>query len=201
MLVCYFNSVSSFLLRKMELHSVWRYLNTDSLENKVVYDLHSELQRETRSCEGMEEGEEEGRGEGEGEVPHAAGCLTFDARFESGNLMRAVKVSCVCVLCVCVSAWCIRTYMDFYLTNTQVQGNEYDLLLNSDINSDHYHRWFCFKVCVVPDYFTNRDSLDSCTICMLRKQTMCVCDNLNVFSDSFKRESSLPLSPFTKNVH
>ena len=95
----------------MDLHSVWRYLNTDSLENKVVYDLHSELQREARSCEGMEEG----RCEGEGEVPHAAGaeagCLTFDARFESGNLMRAVKVSCVilclCVLCVCCVFVCV----------------------------------------------------------------------------------------------
>ena len=90
---------------------MWRYLNTDSLENKVVYDLHSELQREARSCEGMEEG----RCEGEGEVPHAAGaeagCLTFDARFESGNLMRAVKVSCVilclCVLCVCCVFVCV----------------------------------------------------------------------------------------------
>ena len=111
MLAYYFISISSFLLRKMDLHSVWRYLNTDSLENKVVYDLHSELQREARSCEGMEEG----RCEGEGEVPHAAGaeagCLTFDARFESGNLMRAVKVSCVilclCVLCVCVVCLCV----------------------------------------------------------------------------------------------
>ena len=132
--------------REVDLHRVWRYLNTESLENKVVYDLHSELQREADSCEG----------EGEGEGPHAAGpeagCLKFDARFECGNLMRAVKVCCVrvCVfvraserVCMCM---CV-----FYPTHVQVQGNEYDLLLSSDINSDHYHHWFCFKVCVVPD--------------------------------------------------
>ena len=100
-----------FPCRKVDLHRVWRYLNTESLENKVVYDLHSELQKETGSCEG--------------EGPHAAdpetGCLKFDARFECGNLMRAVKVCCVrvracvrvceCVrvfVCVCV---CVHTYV------------------------------------------------------------------------------------------
>ena len=30
--------------------------------------------------------------------------------------------------------------------HTQVRRYEYDLLLNSDINTDHHHQWFYFKV-------------------------------------------------------
>ena len=82
------------LCRKMDLHSVWRYLNAEALDNQVVYDLQSELQSEADGCEG------------EGEAPPGAdpeaGCLKFDARFESGNLMRAVRVSCVRSVCVYV---------------------------------------------------------------------------------------------------
>ncbi|XP_068166619.1 cytosolic carboxypeptidase 1 isoform X2 [Antennarius striatus] len=44
--------------------------------------------------------------------------LKFNSQFESGNLRKAVQV---------------RKY-------------EYDLLLNSDINSNHHHQWFYFEV-------------------------------------------------------
>ncbi|XP_031426873.1 cytosolic carboxypeptidase 1 isoform X2 [Clupea harengus] len=44
--------------------------------------------------------------------------LKFNSQFESGNLRKAVQV---------------RKY-------------EYDLILNSDINSNHYHQWFYFEV-------------------------------------------------------
>uniref|UniRef100_A0A4W6GCR9 Cytosolic carboxypeptidase 1 n=1 Tax=Lates calcarifer TaxID=8187 RepID=A0A4W6GCR9_LATCA len=44
--------------------------------------------------------------------------LKFNSQFESGNLRKAVQV---------------RKY-------------EYDLVLNSDINSNHYHQWFYFEV-------------------------------------------------------
>ncbi|KAJ3604453.1 hypothetical protein NHX12_029193 [Muraenolepis orangiensis] len=44
--------------------------------------------------------------------------LKFNSQFESGNLRKAIQV---------------RKY-------------EYDLLLNSDINSNHYHQWFYFEV-------------------------------------------------------
>uniref|UniRef100_A0A3Q3KPK9 tubulin-glutamate carboxypeptidase n=1 Tax=Mastacembelus armatus TaxID=205130 RepID=A0A3Q3KPK9_9TELE len=44
--------------------------------------------------------------------------LRFNSQFESGNLRKAVQ---------------IRKY-------------EYDLVLNSDINSNHYHQWFYFEV-------------------------------------------------------
>uniref|UniRef100_A0AAQ4RGT4 Cytosolic carboxypeptidase 1 n=1 Tax=Gasterosteus aculeatus aculeatus TaxID=481459 RepID=A0AAQ4RGT4_GASAC len=44
--------------------------------------------------------------------------LKFNSQFESGNLRKAVQ---------------IRKY-------------EYDLVLNSDINSNHYHQWFYFEV-------------------------------------------------------
>uniref|UniRef100_A0A3Q3EC32 Cytosolic carboxypeptidase 1 n=1 Tax=Labrus bergylta TaxID=56723 RepID=A0A3Q3EC32_9LABR len=44
--------------------------------------------------------------------------LKFNSQFESGNLRKVV----------------------------QVRKNEYDLVLNSDINSNHYHQWFYFEV-------------------------------------------------------
>ncbi|KAM9743726.1 cytosolic carboxypeptidase 1 isoform 2-T3 [Menidia menidia] len=44
--------------------------------------------------------------------------LKFNSQFESGNLRKAV----------------------------QVRKNEYDLVLNADINSNHYHQWFYFEV-------------------------------------------------------
>uniref|UniRef100_A0A4W4DW05 Cytosolic carboxypeptidase 1 n=1 Tax=Electrophorus electricus TaxID=8005 RepID=A0A4W4DW05_ELEEL len=44
--------------------------------------------------------------------------LKFNSRFESGNLRKAI----------------------------QVRKFEYDLVLNSDINSNHYHQWFYFEV-------------------------------------------------------
>uniref|UniRef100_A0A668AJS6 Cytosolic carboxypeptidase 1 n=1 Tax=Myripristis murdjan TaxID=586833 RepID=A0A668AJS6_9TELE len=44
--------------------------------------------------------------------------LKFNSQFESGNLRKAV----------------------------QVRKHEYDLVLNSDINSNHYHQWFYFEV-------------------------------------------------------
>ncbi len=31
----------------------------------------------------------------------------------------------------------------------QVRNFEYDLLLNSDINTDHHHQWFLFEVSMV----------------------------------------------------
>ncbi|KAM6944088.1 cytosolic carboxypeptidase 1 isoform 2-T2 [Lycodopsis pacificus] len=43
--------------------------------------------------------------------------LKFNSQFESGNLRKAV----------------------------QIRKNEYDLVLNSDINSNHYHQWFYFE--------------------------------------------------------
>uniref|UniRef100_A0AAZ3SHY0 Cytosolic carboxypeptidase 1 n=1 Tax=Oncorhynchus tshawytscha TaxID=74940 RepID=A0AAZ3SHY0_ONCTS len=44
--------------------------------------------------------------------------LKFNSQFESGNLRKAV----------------------------QIRKFEYDLVLNSDINSNHYHQWFYFEV-------------------------------------------------------
>uniref|UniRef100_G3NXR8 Cytosolic carboxypeptidase 1 n=1 Tax=Gasterosteus aculeatus aculeatus TaxID=481459 RepID=G3NXR8_GASAC len=53
------------------------------------------------------------------DIPRApSDSLKFNSQFESGNLRKAVQ---------------IRKY-------------EYDLVLNSDINSNHYHQWFYFEV-------------------------------------------------------
>ncbi|XP_035869444.1 cytosolic carboxypeptidase 4 [Phyllostomus discolor] len=48
----------------------------------------------------------------------ASGCLRFSSRFESGNLRKAI----------------------------QVREFEYDLLVNTDVNSTQYQQWFNFQV-------------------------------------------------------
>uniref|UniRef100_A0A672VAW4 Cytosolic carboxypeptidase 1 n=1 Tax=Strigops habroptila TaxID=2489341 RepID=A0A672VAW4_STRHB len=51
-------------------------------------------------------------------VAEEADVLKFNSKFESGNLRKVI----------------------------QIRKNEYDLILNSDINSNHYHQWFYFEV-------------------------------------------------------
>uniref|UniRef100_A0A3Q1EY46 Cytosolic carboxypeptidase 1 n=1 Tax=Acanthochromis polyacanthus TaxID=80966 RepID=A0A3Q1EY46_9TELE len=60
--------------------------------------------------------------------------LKFNSQFESGNLRKAVQV---------------RKY-------------EYDLVLNSDINSNHYHQWFYFEVSGMRVGTTYRFNLINC---------------------------------------
>ncbi|XP_007456176.1 PREDICTED: cytosolic carboxypeptidase 1 isoform X2 [Lipotes vexillifer] len=51
-------------------------------------------------------------------TPEEGDILKFNSKFESGNLRKVI----------------------------QIRKNEYDLILNSDINSNHYHQWFYFEV-------------------------------------------------------
>ncbi|KAM8960582.1 cytosolic carboxypeptidase 1 [Pelodytes ibericus] len=51
-------------------------------------------------------------------IPDEVEVLKFNSKFESGNLRKVI----------------------------QIRKNEYDLILNSDINSNHYHQWFYFEV-------------------------------------------------------
>ncbi|RMC19131.1 hypothetical protein DUI87_03735 [Hirundo rustica rustica] len=51
-------------------------------------------------------------------VPEEADVLKFNSKFESGNLRKVI----------------------------QIRKNEYDLILNSDVNSNHHHQWFYFEV-------------------------------------------------------
>ncbi|XP_055472229.1 cytosolic carboxypeptidase 1-like, partial [Psammomys obesus] len=51
-------------------------------------------------------------------LPEEGEFLKFNSKFESGNLRKVI----------------------------QVRKSEYDLILNSDINSNHYHQWFYFEV-------------------------------------------------------
>ncbi|XP_072243913.1 cytosolic carboxypeptidase 1 isoform X1 [Leuresthes tenuis] len=60
--------------------------------------------------------------------------LKFNSQFESGNLRKAVQV---------------RKY-------------EYDLVLNADINSNHYHQWFYFEVSGMRVGTTYRFNLINC---------------------------------------
>ncbi|NXN18774.1 CBPC4 carboxypeptidase, partial [Indicator maculatus] len=50
--------------------------------------------------------------------PGVPGCLTFFSQFESGNLRKAI----------------------------QVREFEYDLIMNTDVNSNQHHQWFYFEV-------------------------------------------------------
>ncbi|XP_072006964.1 cytosolic carboxypeptidase 1 isoform X2 [Engystomops pustulosus] len=51
-------------------------------------------------------------------LPDESEVLKFNSKFESGNLRKVI----------------------------QIRKHEYDLILNSDINSNHYHQWFYFEV-------------------------------------------------------
>ncbi|XP_030049532.1 cytosolic carboxypeptidase 1 isoform X2 [Microcaecilia unicolor] len=51
-------------------------------------------------------------------IPEDSEVLKFNSKFESGNLRKVI----------------------------QIRKNEYDLILNSDVNSSHYHQWFYFEV-------------------------------------------------------
>uniref|UniRef100_A0A8C2MVX2 Cytosolic carboxypeptidase 1 n=1 Tax=Cricetulus griseus TaxID=10029 RepID=A0A8C2MVX2_CRIGR len=51
-------------------------------------------------------------------TPEDGDILKFNSKFESGNLRKVI----------------------------QIRRSEYDLILNSDINSNHYHQWFYFEV-------------------------------------------------------
>ncbi|XP_048356237.1 cytosolic carboxypeptidase 1-like isoform X2 [Sphaerodactylus townsendi] len=51
-------------------------------------------------------------------APDEGDVLKFNSKFESGNLRKVI----------------------------QIRKNEYDLILNADINSNHYHQWFYFEV-------------------------------------------------------
>ncbi|EDL41278.1 ATP/GTP binding protein 1, isoform CRA_c, partial [Mus musculus] len=51
-------------------------------------------------------------------TPEEGDTLKFNSKFESGNLRKVI----------------------------QIRKSEYDLILNSDINSNHYHQWFYFEV-------------------------------------------------------
>ncbi|XP_024130686.1 cytosolic carboxypeptidase 1 isoform X1 [Oryzias melastigma] len=60
--------------------------------------------------------------------------LKFNSQFESGNLRKAIRV---------------RKY-------------EYDLVLNADINSNHYHQWFYFEVSGMRVGVTYRFNIINC---------------------------------------
>nr|XP_033783692.1 cytosolic carboxypeptidase 1 isoform X2 [Geotrypetes seraphini] len=51
-------------------------------------------------------------------MPEDSEVLKFNSKFESGNLRKVI----------------------------QIRKNEYDLILNSDVNSNHYHQWFYFEL-------------------------------------------------------
>uniref|UniRef100_A0A3Q2CIK7 Cytosolic carboxypeptidase 1 n=1 Tax=Cyprinodon variegatus TaxID=28743 RepID=A0A3Q2CIK7_CYPVA len=68
------------------------------------------------------------------DIAHPSESLKFNSQFESGNLRKAVQV---------------RKY-------------EYDLVLNADINSNHYHQWFYFEVSGMRVGVTYRFNIINC---------------------------------------
>ncbi|KAI1239911.1 hypothetical protein IHE44_0011349 [Lamprotornis superbus] len=67
-------------------------------------------------------------------VPEEADVLKFNSKFESGNLRKVI----------------------------QIRKNEYDLILNSDINSNHYHQWFYFEVSGMKTGISYRFNIINC---------------------------------------
>ena len=82
-----------------------------------------------------------GVAEGSGQSDELEGCncdcLCFESRFECGNLRKAIQVRTY-------DAWQPSMHAAFHFL--QVRTGEYDLILNSDINSGRHHQWFYFKV-------------------------------------------------------
>ncbi|XP_013793241.1 cytosolic carboxypeptidase 1-like isoform X2 [Limulus polyphemus] len=60
--------------------------------------------------------------------------LKFESRFESGNLRKAIKV----------------------------KAKEYDLILNSDMNTDYHHQWFYFEVSGMEAYLPYTFNIINC---------------------------------------
>ncbi|XP_062924897.1 cytosolic carboxypeptidase 1 isoform X3 [Mobula hypostoma] len=67
-------------------------------------------------------------------IPEDGETLRFNSQFESGNLRKAV----------------------------QIRKFEYDLILNSDINSNHHHQWFYFEVSGMRNAIPYRFNIINC---------------------------------------
>ncbi|XP_059825809.1 cytosolic carboxypeptidase 1 isoform X3 [Hypanus sabinus] len=67
-------------------------------------------------------------------IPENGETLRFNSQFESGNLRKAV----------------------------QIRKFEYDLILNSDINSNHHHQWFYFEVSGMRNAIPYRFNIINC---------------------------------------
>ncbi|XP_078593876.1 cytosolic carboxypeptidase 1-like isoform X1 [Branchiostoma floridae x Branchiostoma japonicum] len=107
--------------RRRVFEDIDRLIHPKKIINRVIYDLDNGI-----GC-GGDSSREEAQGasllmEDNRPSPFAdeawTDVLRFNSQFESGNLRKAVQ---------------IRKY-------------EYDLILNSDINTNHHHQWFYFEV-------------------------------------------------------
>ncbi|XP_069785882.1 cytosolic carboxypeptidase 1 isoform X4 [Narcine bancroftii] len=67
-------------------------------------------------------------------IPEDGETLRFNSQFESGNLRKAI----------------------------QIRKFEYDLILNSDINSNHHHQWFYFEVSGMRNAIPYRFNIINC---------------------------------------
>lgn len=82
--------------------------------------------------------------------------LKFNSKFESGNLRKAIQVRkyvqnkhfflLLFYKCAFHKIKKLFLIFPFCVLPVSVGRFEYDLILNSDINSNHYHQWFYFEV-------------------------------------------------------
>ncbi|XP_028418309.1 cytosolic carboxypeptidase 1-like isoform X2 [Dendronephthya gigantea] len=111
--------------RSMLLKDIERVLQDQKVVNKVVYDLNPETDigpataSNGRECSSdMTRGSTSSIRSDKEQKVNGKRSLSFESRFESGNLRKAI----------------------------QVCEKEYDLILNSDVNCRSHHQWFYFEV-------------------------------------------------------
>ncbi|XP_038077720.1 cytosolic carboxypeptidase 1-like [Patiria miniata] len=104
--------------RAMIFEDIDRVIHPDKVIDRVVFDLDTEVRTRGSGSEATSSSELSSDSSARRNSSLEESTLTFDSQFECGNLRKAIQV---------------RQY-------------EYDLLLNSDINSNHHHQWFYFEV-------------------------------------------------------
>ncbi|KAL7643784.1 UNVERIFIED_CONTAM: hypothetical protein RMT77_005790 [Armadillidium vulgare] len=114
---------NSRVIREKALRTVDRVLNASTYHEKVVFDLDYLLKSDhsRQLITPMDPPIRSLNNWDEkrvGKKDISVNHLNFESRFESGNLRRAI----------------------------QIAPYEYDLVLNSDVNSWHHHQWFYFEV-------------------------------------------------------
>ncbi|XP_071794248.1 cytosolic carboxypeptidase 1-like [Asterias amurensis] len=124
--------------RAMIFEDIDRVIHPDKVIDRVVFDLDAEIKSRsfgldsTSGAEFPSDSSSARDKRSSDQQEHSP--LTFDSQFECGNLRKVI----------------------------QVRQDEYDLILNSDINSNHHHQWFYFEVSSMRAGVTYRFNVINC---------------------------------------
>lgn len=121
--------------RALIFQDIDRCIRMDSVSERVIYDLDNSLTRGETSPEKIPTFPYQNSMYSLSNSDRDSdGPLNFHSLFESGNLRKAV----------------------------QVRKHEYDLILNSDINSNHHHQWFYFGISNMKSGISYRFNIVNC---------------------------------------